>query len=374
MANSDTNSRGSIDPRLSAAEVLIEQANIPAACNEYLLYAGKCLADGQLLEAIEYYRKIGEYGLLNVEGRLQLAGLYIATDNETEAIEVYDNLADDYIAQGLPDEALDIYRKAIENIPGRDTLHFKLAELFASSGNTSKALNIYLDILKENPENTGILESIADIYIKRNSKSEAIDAYLKIAAIYENEGNLENLARCYGAILELSPRNFAALKTLAEVYVKLGDKERLVMTLTRLAKSFYEKGEKENALNLYNKILQLDPKNVYAQERLGESIKVISILPDDSSGEYTEISLESSVEIPAIDVGEIKGEPMDPDIDIKTARDLIGVDLPIREDSVIPNRITRRFTTTWELHTSKWDCTMKRLDICSSAAEIPISG
>ncbi len=333
MRNPDADNPGSLDPRLAAADELMEQGKVSAACNEYILYAGKCLADGQILEAIKYYGKIGEHGLLDMEGRLQLAGMYIAAGNDRKAVEVYTEMADDYIAQGLPDKALEIYEKAIGNIPDSDILRFKLAKLVALSGNSSKALKIYLDVLKEDPNNVEVLELLAEIYTNRNSKSEAVDAYLRMAAVYEKESKLDDLVRCYEEILELSPQNFAALKMSAEVYMKLGEKERLIIALTRLAKLFYEKGEKEKALNLYNKVLQLDPQNPDALERLGESIRVISVLPDDVSGEYIELNLDPSVEIPAIDVGEIKGEPMDPDVAIKTAGDLLGVELPTRKDA-----------------------------------------
>lgn len=333
MRNPDANNPGSLDPRLAAAAELMEQGNISAACNEYMLYAGKCLADGQILEAIKYYGKIGEHGLLNIEGRLQLAGMYIAAGNDSEAVEVYTEMADDYIAQGLPDKALDIYEKAIGNIPDYDILRFKLAGLYAASGNSSKALKIYLDVLKDNPNNIEVLELLAEIYTDRNSKSEAVDAYLRMAAVYEKENKLDDLARCYEEILELSPQNLAALKMTAEIYMKRGEKEPLVAALTRLAKLFHEKGQKEKALNLYSKILQLDPQNPDALERLGKSIKVISVLPDDDSGEYTELNMESSLDIPVIDVGDIKGEPMDPDVAIKTVGDLLGVELPTRKDA-----------------------------------------
>jgi tetratricopeptide (TPR) repeat protein len=333
MRNPDADNPGSLDPRLAAADELMEQGKVSAACNEYMLYAGKCLADGQIPEAIKYYGKIGEHGLLDIEGRLQLAGMYIAVGDDAEAVEVYIKIADDYIAQGLSDKAPEVYEKAIGNIPDSDKLRFKLAELFALSGNSSKALKIYLDVLKENPNNLEVLELLAEIYTNRNSKSEAVDAYLRMAVVYEKDNKLDDLARCYEEILKLSPQNLATLKMTAEIYMKLGEKEQLITALTRLAKLFYEKGQKENALNLYSKILQLDPQNPEALECLGKSIKVISVLPDDDSGEYTELNMESSLDIPVIDVGEIKGEPMDPDVAIKTVGDLLGVELPTRKDA-----------------------------------------
>ncbi len=113
MPNPDTDNQGVIVPRLSAAEELMEQGKVAAACNEYMRYADQCLANGQVLEAITYYAKIGEHGLLDIEGRLKLAGMYIAAGNESEAVNVYTELADDYIAQGLPDKAVEIYEMAV---------------------------------------------------------------------------------------------------------------------------------------------------------------------------------------------------------------------------------------------------------------------
>ncbi|MCP4231569.1 MAG: tetratricopeptide repeat protein, partial [bacterium] len=171
---------------------------------------------------------------------------------------------------------------------------------------------------------------IATIYLNRNSKPEVIDAYLRMAAVYETKGETKKQARCYENILEESPVNFKALKKLTELYAKLDDKDRLIVTLSRLAKLFIERGEKENALNLYSKLLQLDPSNSEAQKHLGKSIRAVSVLPDDDSDGYVDLNIISDSEIPVIEVGEIKGDPIDPGATIKTAGELLGVDLPGR--------------------------------------------
>ena len=118
-------------------------------------------------------------------------------------------------------------------------------------------MKIYLDVLKENPNDVDVLMSLAEIYTRRNSKSEAIDAYLRMAEVYKNEGKLDDLARCYEKILEISPYNFAALKMSVEIFVKLGDKERLIDSLLRLARLFSARRLGATAWNLLVPVLFL---------------------------------------------------------------------------------------------------------------------
>ncbi|MCP4229070.1 MAG: tetratricopeptide repeat protein, partial [bacterium] len=157
MVNPDTDNTEGLDPRLAKAEELLERGNVAAACNEYFLYAGDRLADGHIQEAIEYYKKIDGYGCLDIDGRIQLAGMYVAVNDIPEAINGYTRIAEDYLTQGLPEKAVEIYKKAVDNVPEQEGLTLKLAELYVSLGRPSKALKVYLDVLKESPENTEVL-------------------------------------------------------------------------------------------------------------------------------------------------------------------------------------------------------------------------
>ena len=72
------------------------------------------------------------------------------------------------------------------------SLERKKAELIYKSGDLDKALTLYLDILDEfgalrNPQGSvDTLETMADIYIKLDDKEKAADAYRLIASIHKS--------------------------------------------------------------------------------------------------------------------------------------------------------------------------------------------
>jgi len=324
MAPENDKRKAAEDPYLARAQEYVRDGRISAACAEYLRYADKCEASGDLMTAIKYYYKVDEYQLLDIRARKKLAELLAGVGNKSRAVSTYLEVVDEFLTQGLAEDAVDVLRDAMALVPDRLTLRYRLAELYEQGGQSQKAVNIYLQVLEEHPEEVGAWEALGRLYTKRNSLEEAVDAYLRACRINEQTGNLIAAAKDYEAVAVLKGDNAAALKNLIDIYGRLGFKNEMVARMVDLARLSEERGEKERALSIYSKIIEIDPGNEAAQTRLGKSIQVISVLPTGNS--------LTKDEIPAPDEGppEPEAEPapgetaFPPERAIKTVDDLLG--------------------------------------------------
>ncbi len=312
------------DPHLARAQEYVRDGRISAACAEYLRYADKCEASGDLMTAIKYYYKVDEYQLLDIKARKKLASLLAHVGNKSRAVSTLLDVVDELLTQGLAEDAIDILREMIGLMPDRATLRYRLAELYEQGGQSQKAVNIYLQVLETRPEEISAWEALGRLYAKRNSVKEAVDAYLRACRVNEQAGNLIAAAKDYEAIAALEADNAAALKKLIEIYGELGFRSEMVARMVDLARLAEERGEKERAISIYSKIIEIDPGNEEAQTRLGKSIQVISVLPTGDSLAKEEIPAPD--EVPREAEAELgPGETaFPPGRAIKTVDDLLG--------------------------------------------------
>jgi tetratricopeptide (TPR) repeat protein len=324
MGANEKELRASEDPHLARAQGYLRDGRISAACAEYLRYADRCEASGDLMTAVKYYYRVDEYKLLDLRSRRKLAELLARVGNKSRAVSTFFEVVDEFLGQGLAEDAIDILRETIELMPERLTLRYRLADLYEQEGQSQKAVNIFLQVLEEYPEEVEAWEALGRLYAKRNSVEEAVDAYLRASRVNEREGNLLAAAKDYEAIASLQEDSTGALIKLIEIYGELGFRNEMVARMLDLARAAQQRGEKERAISIYSKIIEIDPGNEEAQTRLGKSIQVVSILP-------TGDSLVKD-EIPAPD--EHRAEPEEepgpgetafpPGRAIKTVDDLLG--------------------------------------------------
>jgi len=312
------------DPHLTRAQELLREGRTAAACGEYLRYADQCVARGDLMEAIRFYYKVEDYRILDIKGRRRLAELLAQVGNKSRAVANFIQVADDFVAQGLVEDAVDTLREASVLLADRLTLRYRLAELFDAQNQTQKAVNIYLQVLETHADEVPAWEALARMYVKRNALAEAEDAYRQAIGVNERNGNLFAAAQEYELLLPLLEDPRPALKRLIEVYGELGFKNEMVEKMLALARIAEGTGEKERALMIFSKIIEIDPGNEEAQRRLGKSIQVVSILPSGESlvaGDASHPDDELGEPEPELGPGETAFPPGKV---IRTVEDLLG--------------------------------------------------
>ena len=191
--------------------------------------------------------------------------------------------AEKYVQQGKLPNAISEYEKILKNDAKDLTvtntvgdLYSRLGEsdkatecfktvgdAYASQGFTVKAIAMYKKISKLKPSLEGLLK-LAELYTQQGLFNDARAQYLQVAEEFLKAGELENAVRIFQKILEMDPENTAMRVRLAEVYVRLGKKTEAWQIFSAAAESMRSKGSLNGADEILQRMLTLDPGNTYA--------------------------------------------------------------------------------------------------------------
>ncbi len=191
--------------------------------------------------------------------------------------------AEKYVQQGKLQNAISEYEKVLKadakdltvtNTVGdlysrigesdKATECFKtVGDAYASQGFTVKAIAMYKKISKLKPSLESLLK-LAELYTQQGLFNDARAQYLQVADEFLKAGELENAVRIFQKILEMDPENVTMRVRLAEVYVRLGKKTEAWQIFSAAAESQRSKGSLTGAEEILQRMLTLDPGNTYA--------------------------------------------------------------------------------------------------------------
>ena len=199
--------------------------------------------------------------------------------------------AEKYVQQGKLQNAISEYEKVLKNDPKDLTVNNTVGDLYsrlgetdkatecfksvgdayAGQGFTVKAIAMYKKICKLKPSLESLLK-LAELYTQQGLFNDARAQYLQVAEEFLKGGELENAVRIFQKILEMDPENSAMRLRLAEVYVRLGKKNDAWQIFTAAAESLRAKGSLNEAEEVLQRMLKLDPGNTYALLMQGRNV------------------------------------------------------------------------------------------------------
>jgi pilus assembly protein FimV len=199
--------------------------------------------------------------------------------------------AEKYVQQGKLQNAISEYEKVLKNDPKDLTVTNTVGDLYARLGDndkatdcfktvgdayagqgfTVKAIAMYKKISKLKPALENVLK-LAELYSQQGLFNDARAQYLQVAEEFLKAKERENAVRIFQKILEMDPENTAMRVRLAEVYVQLGKKEEAWQIFTAAAEAMRTRGSLGAAEEVLQRMLALDPGNTYALQMQGRNL------------------------------------------------------------------------------------------------------
>ncbi len=219
--------------------------------------------------------------------------------------------AEKYVQQGKLQNAISEYEKVLKNDPkdltvtntvgdlysrsgdaDKATECFKsVGDAYASQGFTVKAIAMYKKICKLKPALESLLK-LAELYTQQGLFNDARAQYLQVAEEFLKSNELENAVRIFQKILEMDPENSNMRIRLAEVYIRLNKKNEAWQIFTAAAESLRSKGSLSGADEVLQRMLKLDPGNTYALLMQGRNL----IESGDAAGAVTTLQKISDID------------------------------------------------------------------------------
>ena len=199
--------------------------------------------------------------------------------------------AEKYVQQGKLQNAIAEYEKILKNDAkdltvtntvgdlysrlgetDKATACFKtVGDAYASQGFTVKAIAMYKKICKLQPSLESSLK-LAELYSQQGLFNDARAQYLQVAEEFLKASELENAVRIFQKIVEMDPENSGMRVRLAEVYLRLNKKTEAWQIFSAAAESLRSKGSLSGAEEILQRMLKLDPGNTYALLMQGKNM------------------------------------------------------------------------------------------------------
>jgi tetratricopeptide (TPR) repeat protein len=140
----------------------------------------------------------------------------------------------------------------------------RLAQVYLNDGFNSKAIAIYKKIAKLAPAELAPLERLADLYVQQGVLSEARPLFLQIAEVHLKANRAPKAVEVLNRLLEVEPDNPRVQLRLAELYNVMGQKKEAAQTYLGYAQRLFDRGEGEEAQKLIERALGVEPTSATA--------------------------------------------------------------------------------------------------------------
>jgi tetratricopeptide (TPR) repeat protein len=190
--------------------------------------------------------------------------------------------AEKYVARGKIEPAIREYRKLLEENPNDintlnrvgdlyariqridEAVDFfnQIAEQYAGEGFFVKAIAIYKKIIKLDPTRLDVYENLAELYHRQGLVTEARTQYQVLADYYQKHENATSTIAIYQKMAELEPHNPTYHVKLAELYQQQKLIEKAMGEYRVIAELMIEHGHPQEAAQVYERALAIDSTNI----------------------------------------------------------------------------------------------------------------
>jgi len=190
--------------------------------------------------------------------------------------------AEKYVARGKIEPAIREYRKLLEENPNDintlnrvgdlyariqridEAVDFfnQIAEQYASEGFFVKAIAIYKKIIKLDPTRLDVYENLAELYHRQGLVTEARTQYQVLADYYQKHENATSTIAIYQKMADLEPNNPTYHVKLAELYQQQQLIDKAMGEYRIIAELMLAHGHPQEAAQVYERALAIDSTNL----------------------------------------------------------------------------------------------------------------
>lgn len=169
------------------------------------------------------------------------------------------------------------------------------AQLFASKGQYDSAIAEWKKLAAESPHDGAIHNAIGDLHLKRNANAEAIAAFMHAAEAFRTDGATLKAIAAYKKVLKIEPTRYEIYRHLGDLNAERGLLSSAVQDYLTIGKHYLKEGRGKDALEMYRKIVEQDPTNFDAQQRVAE-LCIQENQQDEATKVYLQLGRERSAQ------------------------------------------------------------------------------
>ncbi len=163
----------------------------------------------------------------------------------------------------------------------------KIAESYRENGFTLKAIAMFKKISKLNPQNVDVSLKLAALYSQQGLLVEARQQYLQVADAYARGGKTQKALEVYQKIADLDPENTSVRIKLAETYMRENMRDQAHDAYIAAGVELIRKNRVDQGLDACLQALAINPESKpglsavsEAYIHQGKAVKAIELLKD----------------------------------------------------------------------------------------------
>ncbi|MCB1024746.1 MAG: tetratricopeptide repeat protein, partial [Acidobacteria bacterium] len=145
----------------------------------------------------------------------------------------------------------------------------RAAERFLAQGRIPSAIKEYKSVLENDPSDVNTQNMLGDLYLKSDNKKEAVKCYTDVADYYNSHGYEKKAIAIYNKLHRIEPDSPEVSIKLAELYEVRGAHAEAEKHYEQVSTYYEKKGNKVDALTIWEKIAQISPKNTEIYLKIG---------------------------------------------------------------------------------------------------------
>ncbi len=144
------------------------------------------------------------------------------------------------------------------------------AEKLVSLRKNLDAIKQYTMILDKDPTDLTLLNTIGDLYFREKNTAEALKAFNKLGDAYMKDGFTVKAIAIFKKVTKIDPNAVDSILKLAELYILQGLTRDAREQYAHAVDFFKKKNQSDKALDVFHKIVALDPANLTYRTKLAE--------------------------------------------------------------------------------------------------------
>ncbi len=344
------------------AELQAEEGLLMEAKSHYQALVELYTKKGHKRLAAEVFKKLTEIDPQDVRVRHKYAEFLNKQGKADEASVEYVGIADQFIGQGLVDEAIKILERGRSLATDDPELTIKLAHAHTLQGNHSESVRMLEEVRGKHASDPNILGQLGEAYLAAGNNEEAETAFqrlrdtepdnpdhvIRIVDLRIAQGQLDaaleqltplidlhvadndssQAIKLVQKVLSKEPYHIKSLMKLAEVHTILKQDPARVGVYDSLCEAYHRSGDIDRAVQVAEQLVELEPEGSQHKDRLNFLRSKLAVAAAD---------VEPASEAPPPDASDaaapaVDSPVVDIDLDVDASEDY-DAELTLEEDS-----------------------------------------
>jgi pilus assembly protein FimV len=171
----------------------------------------------------------------------------------------------------------------------------KEANRLLTVGKVERAIDEFQKLVDDNPKDYNTLNQVGDLCVQVGRVKEGVEIHKRLGSSYERDGFHARAAAIFQKVVRNAPEDIDAAQRLADLYRQMNRPVDAVKVHLQVAEHFQKKGLIKRALEEFNKVVDLDPKNLKMKVKLADLYNKEG-MKDRAAGIYLEVAESLAME------------------------------------------------------------------------------